>query len=120
MLIGVDVDRAREHTGVVAVYTCDDIGHVDRELPLLDPAPVHAAPEDAARRLPAATSTTSVSRSRWSSPRAATSPRTPADLIDVEYEPLPVVVDLEAAVADGGTARPRRPAAQRREPLRAA
>ena len=53
----------------------------------------------------------SASRSRWSSPRAATSPRTPLADIVVDYEPLPAVVDLEAALAAGSALRPRRPAA---------
>src|SRR5438034_7705590 len=41
----VDVEAARKQPGVVAVYTCDDIGHVDRDLPLLIPHPFMQHPK---------------------------------------------------------------------------
>ena len=36
-ILEVDVSEARDLDGIVAVYTCDDIGHLDQELPLLIP-----------------------------------------------------------------------------------
>jgi len=93
---GVDVERARSHPEVVAVYTCDDIGHVDRELPLLIPHPFLQHPKT---QRPLARGHVDhvgqpiamvVAESRYAAEDAC-------DLIDVEYEPLPVVVDLEAA-----------------------
>ena len=35
----IDVSAARSYPGVVAVYTCDDIGFLDMEMPLLVPHP---------------------------------------------------------------------------------
>ena len=35
----IDVSAARAHPGVAAVYTADDIGALDREMPLLIPHP---------------------------------------------------------------------------------
>ncbi len=45
----------------------------------------------------------SASRWPWSSRRAAIWPRTPRRTIVVDYEPLPVVIDLEAALQPGST-----------------
>src|SRR5215510_2722550 len=35
----IDIAAARNHSGVVAVYTCDDIDDLDIEMPLLIPHP---------------------------------------------------------------------------------
>jgi aerobic carbon-monoxide dehydrogenase large subunit len=94
----IDVSRARELRGVHAVYTCDDIGHVDRELPLLIPHPYLQYPKT---QRPLARGHVDhvgqavafiVAESRYLAEDAA-------ELVEVEYEPLPVVVDLERAAA---------------------
>ena len=56
-----------------------------------------------ARRWPTTRCASSATRSRWSSPRAATLAEDAAELVDVDYEPLPPVVDY----ADGRGRRRR-------------
>ena len=64
-------------------------------------------------RSPRTRCATSASRSRWSSRRAATSPRTPRRTIVVDWEPLPVAASSSGRGARRA-ARPRRSAGQRR------
>lgn len=97
-ILSVDVSRAREAPGVVAVYTCDDIGHLDVHLPLLIPHPAMTHPRtqrplarDRVYNVGQAVAFI-VAESRYEAEDAL-------ELVDVDYEPEPVVVDLEAAVA---------------------
>lgn len=96
----IDVEAARQQRGVVAVYTCDDIGHLDQDLPLLIPHPHMQNPRT---QRPLARGEVFhvgqavamvVAESRYVAEDAA-------ELVDVEYEPLPVVADLEAAGSPG-------------------
>ena len=97
---GLDVSRARAHPGVERVYTCDDIGELDQPLPLLIPHPAMTHPRTQrplardevayAGQVIAAV----VAVDRYVAEDAV-------ELIDVDYEPLPVIVDLEAAAAEG-------------------
>ena len=95
-LVSVDVHAAREHPGVAAVYTCEDLGALDRPLPLLIPHPdlTHARTQ-----LPLArdevhyagqTIAMVIATDRYVAEDAV-------ELIEVEYEPLPTVVDVEIA-----------------------
>ena len=61
-------------------------------------------------------SATSASRSRWSSPRAATLPKTRCADVVVDIDPIDAVVDLEAALAPGAPLVHR--ASRRRTPRR--
>jgi CO/xanthine dehydrogenase Mo-binding subunit len=97
---GVDASAARAHPGVAAVYTADDIGALDREMPLLIP---HPSMKDARTQRPLArgdvyyvgqTVAMVVAVDRYTAEDAAL-------LVDVDYDPLDVVIDLEAAVKDG-------------------
>lgn len=99
-VVSIEASRAREHHGVAAVYTCDDIGALDRELPLLIPHPHLQNPRT---QRPLARGEVFhvgqvvamvVAESRYVAEDAC-------ELVDVEYEPLEVVVDLETAASDG-------------------
>jgi carbon-monoxide dehydrogenase large subunit len=92
----IDVTGARTMKGVVAVYTCDDIAHLDRPLPLLIPHPAMTHPRT---QLPLARAEVChvgqavvfiVAESRYIAEDAA-------ELVEIDYEPLPVLVDLESA-----------------------
>ena len=96
----IDASAARAHPGVAAVYTCDDIGTLDREMPLLIP---HPSIRDARTQRPLArgdvyyvgqTIAMVVAVDRYTAEDAAA-------LVDVDYEPLEVELDLERAVKDG-------------------
>jgi aerobic carbon-monoxide dehydrogenase large subunit len=99
-ILSLDVSRARAHPGVVAVYTHGDLGPLDRELPLLIPHPSMTHPKT---QYPLArdevyyagqTLAMVVAESRYVAEDAL-------ELIDAEFEDLPVAVDLEeAAQAD--------------------
>ena len=95
----IDTSMALQAEGVVAVYTCDDIGHLDLELPLLIP---HPSMTDARTQRPLArddvyyvgqTVAMVVAVDRYVAEDAAL-------LVDVEYDPLDVELDMEKAVAD--------------------
>ena len=95
----IDVSAARGHPGVAAVYTADDIGALDREMPLLIP---HPSMKDARTQRPLArgdvyyvgqTVAMVVAADRYTAEDAAM-------LVDVDYEPLPVEIDLEKAITD--------------------
>ena len=80
------------------------VAHVDRR---------RRVPRRRARRSPTATCASSATRSRSSSPRAATLAEDAAELVEVDIEPLPAVVDY----TDGRArrrARPREPRLERR------
>ena len=92
---------ARNAPGVVAVYTGADIDS-------LQPTPVRLA---AAQRQPqgreisvrchATSSATSATSWPWSSPRRRLRPTTPLELVVVDYEPLPCVLDPQKASQPG-------------------
>ena len=95
-ITSIDVAQARAHPGVAAVYTCDDIGSLDAELPLLVP---HPSLTGARTQRPLARGDVFhvgqaivmvVAVDRYVAEDALR-------LIDVDYEALPVTVDLEAA-----------------------
>lgn len=95
----IDVSAAASHPGVAAVYTCDSIGELDLELPLLIP---HPSMKDARTQRPLArgdayyvgqTVAMVVAVDRYTAEDAVA-------LIDVDYEPLEVEVDLEKAILD--------------------
>ncbi len=96
----IDVSAARAHPGVAAVYTADDIGALDREMPLLIP---HPSMTDARTQRPLAkgdvyyvgqTVAMVVAVDRYTAEDAAL-------LVDIDYEPLDVEIELEKAVLDG-------------------
>jgi CO/xanthine dehydrogenase Mo-binding subunit len=99
-ITATNVEAARRHPGVVAVYTCDDIGALDREMPLLIP---HPSIPDARTQRPLArgdvyyvgqTVVMVVAADRYVAEDAAA-------LVEVDYEPLDVELNLERAVEDG-------------------
>jgi carbon-monoxide dehydrogenase large subunit len=99
-IAGVDVEEAKAQPGVVAVYTCDDIGHLDQDLPLLIPHPAMTHPRtqrplarEEVHHVGQAIAMV-VAESRYEAEDAA-------ERVVVDYEPLPVVVDLERAGAAG-------------------
>ena len=96
----IDIQDALEKDGVMAVYTCDNIGDLDIELPLLIP---HDCMKDARTQRPLARDDVFyvgqavamiVAVNRYVAEDAAL-------LVDVDYDPLPVEVDIEKAVLDG-------------------
>ncbi len=99
-ITGLDVTAAREHPGVVAVYTHEDLGEHDIELPLMIPHPCMPYPKT--QRLLAhdevhyvgQTIAMVVAESRYIAEDAL-------ELIALDYEPLAAVVNIEAALADG-------------------
>jgi carbon-monoxide dehydrogenase large subunit len=97
---GVDVSAAAELPGVVKVYTHGDLGEHDRPLPLLFP---HEDMPYPATQHPLASGEVNyvgqtiamvVAVDRYVAEDAA-------ELVEVDYDELPVVVDFEAAAAGG-------------------
>jgi carbon-monoxide dehydrogenase large subunit len=93
----LDVTAARNHPGVAAVYTCDDIGTLDIAMPLLIPHPSMNNPKT---QRPLArgdvfyvgqTILMVVAVDRYTAEDAAA-------LIELAFEPLPVEMDLEKAL----------------------
>jgi carbon-monoxide dehydrogenase large subunit len=103
-LRGVDVSRARQRDGVVAVYTAADLGDYWQHGPLLvPPPPVEGMTFNQRTQVPLAKDKVRhlgepiaivVAVSRYVAEDAL------AD-IAVDYEPLPAAVDLEKALAPG-------------------
>jgi carbon-monoxide dehydrogenase large subunit len=103
-LLGVDVSAARRRPGVVAVYTAADLGDYWRPGPLLvPPPPIADLVFNACTQVPLAKDKLRhvgepialvVAESRYVAEDAL-------DDIVVEAQPLPAVVDLEAALAPG-------------------
>ena len=99
-IVHLDASAARRHPGVVAVYGCDDIGALDVEMPLLIP---HSSMKNPQTQRPLArgdvyyvgqTIAMVVAVDRYTAEDAAA-------MIDVDYAPLPVEMDLEKALSDG-------------------
>ncbi len=96
----VDTGAAEALDGVVTVYTCDNIGDLDVELPLLIPHPDLTHPKT---QRPLARGDVHyvgqciamvIAVDRYVAEDAAR-------LIEVDYEPLPVEMDIEKAVEPG-------------------
>ena len=99
-ITSIDLTAAKHHSGVVAVYTCNDIGALDTEMPLLIPHPSMQNPQT---QRPLArgevhyvgqTIAMVVAVDRYTAEDGA-------GLIDVTYEPLPIEMDIEKALRDG-------------------
>ena len=95
----IDISAAVAHPDVAAVYTCDNIGLLDIELPQLIP---HPCMDDPRTQRPLArgdvyyagqTVAMIVATDRYVAEDAAT-------LVDVDYEPLEVELDLKKAILD--------------------
>lgn len=93
----LDTDYARSMDGVMAIYTCDNIGNLDMELPLLIP---HDCMNDARTQRTLARDDVYhvgqavvmvVAINRYLAEDAAL-------MVDVDYEPMDVEVDIEKAV----------------------
>ena len=101
-IASINVDAARSAPGVIGVYTAADLGveavglpcawpitpdMKSPQRPLLATTTVHFAGEGVAVVLA----------------RSAAEARDAADLVEVDYDPLEPVLDMEAAVAEGAT-----------------
>ena len=104
-ITSVDADQARQAPGVLAVLTGADLAEVQGELPnawMLTPeqkAPSH--PSVAVDRVAFAGEIVAVVVAR-----SAAEARDAVELVDVDYEELPVALDLKAAAADETLAHP--------------
>lgn len=97
----IDVSAAEALPDVVAIYTADDIGALDVALPMLIPHPCIAAGGKTQRPLArddvfyaGQCIAMVVAVDRYTAEDACAT-------IEVDYEPLPVELDLEKAIADG-------------------
>lgn len=100
----IDTSAARQHAGVVAVYTAEDLGDYWRPGPLLvPPPPIKGAVFNQRTQVPLAKGKVRhvgepvalvIAESRYLAEDAA------VDVV-VDYEPLTAVVDLEAALKPG-------------------
>ena len=105
-LLGIDVSRALEREGVIAVYTAEDLGDYWQHGPLLvPPPPVEGMIFHERTQVPLAKDKVRhsgeavalvVAVSRYVAEDAA------EDVV-VDYEPLPAVVDLEKALEPGAS-----------------
>ena len=97
----IDISAAEAMPDVVAVYTADNIGALDVELPMLIPHPCITSGGKTQRPLArddvfyaGQCIAMVVAVDRYAAEDACS-------LIEVDYEPLPVELDLEKAIADG-------------------
>ena len=99
-IVSIDAARARALPGVHLVLTAADLGELNQPSPLLIPHPALTQPRT---QRPLATDRVRymgemvafvVAEDRYVAEDAA-------ELIEVRYEPLPAVTELEAALADG-------------------
>jgi hypothetical protein len=101
-IAGIDASAARQAPGVIGVYTAADLGveavglpcawpitpdMKSPQRPLLASSTVHFAGEGVAVVIA----------------RSAAEGRDATDLVEVDYDPLPPVLDMEAALAEGAT-----------------
>jgi 2-furoyl-CoA dehydrogenase large subunit len=91
-IVGYDVSAALRMDGVVGVITGEDVARFTRPFPVGVPAPVHyhCAATDKVRFVGEPVAVV-VARNRYLAEDAA-------DVVGVEYEPLPAVVDVERAL----------------------
>ena len=95
-ITSMDVSAAAEAPGVVAVLTAADLGEVPAQRPVMAAYPDAMAQPLLAHevvRFVGEPVTVVLAEDRWSGEDAA-------ELVEVDYEPLPVVVDPRDAVAD--------------------
>jgi carbon-monoxide dehydrogenase large subunit len=105
-ILGIDTNAAKEVEGVIAIYTAEDLGDYWKRGPLLvSPPPIEKIVFNERTQVPLAKDKVNfvgepivliVAESRYIAEDAA-------ELVWVDYDPLPAVVDLEAAVAEGAT-----------------
>lgn len=103
-ILSIDTEFAREVDGVVAIYTAEDLGDYWQRGPLLvSPPPIENIVFNEKTQVPLAKDKVNfvgepvvmvVAESRYIAEDAA-------EQVWVDYEPLPAVVDLEEAVAEG-------------------
>jgi carbon-monoxide dehydrogenase large subunit len=98
-ILRISTEAARQHPGVVAVYTAQDLqGHVGN-IPVAAPLPPHIT-EGMGRRGPLASEKVRF----FGDPVAVViaddryTARDALDLIDIDYEPLPAAIDIEKAM----------------------
>ena len=99
-IVSIDTSLAKKHPGVIEVYTCDNIGNLDIEMPLLIPHPALHSPKT---QRPLAregvyyvgqTVAMVVAIDRYVAEDASR-------LVEVEYsEPLKCSIEIEEAVLD--------------------
>ena len=95
----IDVARARESSGVIALFTHADLGPSGKDIPLLQPNPVltprtqQLLAQEVVRYVGEPVALV-VAEDRYVAEDAL-------ELIEVEYEPLAVAADAEAALSDG-------------------
>jgi carbon-monoxide dehydrogenase large subunit len=95
-ITAIDTSAAASAPGVVAVLTADDLADVPAQRPMMPMYPAAAAQPLLARdvvRFVGEPVAVVFTEDRWSGEDAA-------ELVEVDYDPLPVVVDPRAAVAD--------------------
>ncbi len=92
----VDLRRARAHPGVAAVFTAADLPEIQRPLPVMPVGEMRVA-----SHLPLASNAVHYAGEAVAAVVAADpyTARDAADLVEIVYEPLPAVVDLEQAAA---------------------
>jgi carbon-monoxide dehydrogenase large subunit len=99
-IVAIDGETARRAPGVVAVVTAADLGPANAPLPVFAPHPALPTPlgirplADGRVRFVGEPVVAVVAEDRYRAQDAA-------DLVQVEYEPLPAVAEVEAAVASG-------------------
>jgi carbon-monoxide dehydrogenase large subunit len=99
---GIDTSAAKKAPGVVGVYTAADLGVEAVGLPCAWPI----TPDQKAPQRPLLASSTVHFAGEGVAvvvARSAAAARDGAELVDVDYEPLDPVLDMEAALADGAT-----------------
>lgn len=100
----INTEAARNHPGVVAVYTAEDLKGKVGNIPVAAPLPPHID-QGMGRRGPLAEGKVRF----YGDPVAVViaedkyTARDGIDLIDVDYEPLPAVIDIEKAMQPGST-----------------
>jgi len=98
-ILGINKEAALQHPGVIAVYTAQDLKNVVGNVPVAAPLPPHIT-KGMGRRGPLAEGKVRfygdpvaivVAENRYIA-------RDALDLIEVDYEPLPVAIDVEKAM----------------------
>ncbi|HCI82173.1 MAG TPA: carbon monoxide dehydrogenase [Ktedonobacter sp.] len=98
----INTEAARQHPGVVAVYTAEDIKGKIGDIPVAVPLPPYID-KGMGRRGPLAEGKVRF----YGDPVAVViaedkyTARDAVDLIDVDYEPLPAAIDMEKAMQEG-------------------
>jgi aerobic carbon-monoxide dehydrogenase large subunit len=101
-ITGIDVDAARQVPGVVAVFTGADLDAEQSALPCAWPI---NADDALPRHVSIATDTVRFAGEVVAIvvARDAATARDAAEAVEVDYDPLPPVLDMEAALAEGST-----------------